>query len=179
MLTQKEIKTKVNKIGKTLFPKIRFVKDTHKKTNKGNRLIMVQNCETNEVAIREYTSLLKGRNPWNKKHVRYEERFIHPKVKSALKKLNLSFKQEDWISERSRVDFVCTTKNNRKILIEVKCDHTNQSAKKITQQIIRYKNEGKKKFGNLYAGTFLVSQDGTHGYSIKDLALVLKARGFA
>lgn len=141
----------------------------------GNLLVKVRNKVTKKVRVVQYGHLVySGHNPYNLTQERHEERVIHPKVKSFLKKLNLEIEQEVKISERSRVDFVCTNKLGRKIIIEVKSDKKRHCVNNLTEQISRYQTDGKKKYGNKFSKTYLVSMNGTYGFSLKELQKVLR-----
>lgn len=115
--------------------------------------------------------------PEHATHYLHEKNIAQPMILSFLKKSGLKVEKEFSLSKNSKVDFLCTNKNNRKFIIEVKADTKNNRHSKINNQITKYKKEGKKKFGNTYAGTFLVSPNGTYGYSLSELKQVLKQKG--
>jgi RecB family endonuclease NucS len=77
------------------------------------------------------------------------------------------------------VDFLVTNKKGRKVIIEVKSDKKKHTKNDLTEQISRYQTDGKKKFGNLYAKTFLVSLNGRYGLTLKEMALQMKQMGLA
>jgi hypothetical protein len=171
------IKNRVNKLGARATPTFRFIRDTGTKTVFGKRLIEIQNCLTGKNCITSFDKISIGQNPWNTSQDCHEKRIVHPQILKMLKKMNLKIDQEVVISSKSRLDFICTNKDNRKIQIEVKSDKKQHSRNSLKEQISRYKSEGKRKYGNNYAGTFLVSLTGKYGLSIKELPLILKAKG--
>jgi len=173
---QEEIKSQINRVGARSNPRFKFISEMGRAKN-GERLIKVINLKTKQTVVRQMNDLKLGKNPWNETQDRHEERVIHPMVKTILKKLNLSFEHETRISRRSRVDFVLTNRNNRKILLEIKSDKKSHSSKELTEQISKYKTDGKLKYGNAYAATILVSPNGRYGFPLKDLPAILKQKG--
>lgn len=174
------IKKRVNYVGilsKNRLERFSFFSLAGRASN-GNLLVRIQNKINKKTKIAQYSDLVNSlKNPFNLSKERHEEEVVHPKIKQFLKKMNLIIEQEVKISNRSRVDFVCTNRNGRKILIEVKSDKKHHSSKQLSEQISRYKNDGKKKYGNNYAKTYLVSLKGKYGYSISDLSAILKQEG--
>jgi len=172
-----EIKNDINKIGAKSNPRYKFVGDTGKYKNH-QRLIKIQNLKTKKNITYPMDELKRGKNPWNETQERHETQKVHPKIKAVLNKLNIKFEHEVQLSRRSRVDFVLTNKDNRKILIEVKSDKKQHSKKSLTEQISKYKTDGKLKYGNSYATTLLVSLNGRYGLPLKELKSVLEQKGF-
>lgn len=113
-------------------------------------------------------------NPFGRDY--HETNVVQPKFKNLLEKLGGQVECEVKISKKSRVDFVYTNSKGRKIIIEVKSDIKRHTSSDLETQISRYKQEGKKKYGNKYLGTFLVSEKGTYGYSMKELKTLLISR---
>lgn len=172
-----ELKEKVNKVGLKSTPKFIFINDTGKRQGH-NRFISIQNVTTKEIKNADLGNILKGRNPWNKECDRHEHSFVHPKIKGFLNKFNITIDQEVKISKRSRVDFICTNTLGKKILIEVKSDKKWHSSNDLKKQIKKYQTDGKIKFGKNYLKTYLVSLNGTYGYSMKELKMILKQDKF-
>lgn len=110
------------------------------------------------------------------KHDRHEENVAQPKVQRELKKMGLLVQKEKRITKISRVDFLCKNHKKEIILIEVKSDLKRHTKNDIQKQISRYKKEGKLKYGNLYRGTFLISNK--YGISITDLKKILIQKSF-
>lgn len=173
-LPKEEVERQINAIGGKASPAYKYV--SHKREN-GRTLIKIQNLVTKSMAYSEMSNLKRGRNPWNEDQDRHEERIVHPKVKKFLQGLNYKVDQEVIISKRSRVDFICTNKDGRKILIEVKSDKKEHSSNSISTQLNKYRTDGKKKFGNSYAKTYLVSLEGTYGFSLNELKRILRQDG--
>lgn len=180
------VREKVNEIGnlsKNASERFEFVSwKPSKKVNGKTQpaVIVVRNKVTKERKKVIYGNLVNlKRNPFNSSQNRYEENVVHPKVLRVLKKMGFkSIEHEVKISNRSRLDFLCTTKKDKKIIIEVKSDKTKHSKKALTEQTRRYATDGKRKFGSKFADVLLVSPKGLHGgYALKDLPLVLKQKG--
>lgn len=173
------IKDQINKIGKkgkNSDEHFEFHKIL-KKTAYRHRFIEVKNISSGKKKSIRLTQILNGTNPFRNEKFCHEVNVVQPQINKALKKLGFKVKKEVYLSKKSRIDFLCTNKQGKKIIIEVKSDIKRHDSKNLTEQISRYKTEGKKKFGKEYAGTFLVSLKGRYGYSIKELPLVLKAKG--
>ena len=149
------------------------------KTKHNTMLVKIKNRATHKIRTVQYSHLVwAGHNPFNLTHDCHEVNVIHPKVKSYLSKLDLKIEQEVKISEHSRVDFVCTNKLGKKIIIEVKSDIKRHTSKNLTAQINRYIRDGKKLYGKDFKRTYLVSINGTYGFSLKELGLMLKQDNF-
>lgn len=180
------VRDRVNALGKkTKHRDEQFVFVSWKPSKKVNgktqpAVIVVRNKVTKERKKVIYGNLVNlKRNPFNSSQNRYEENVVHPKVLRVLKKMGFkSIEHEVKISNRSRLDFLCTTKKDKKVIIEVKSDKTKHSKKVLTEQTRRYATDGKRKFGSKFADVLLVSPKGLHGgYALKDLPLVLKQKG--
>lgn len=111
---------------------------------------------------------------FSEKQERHEENVIHPKVVKYLKSIGLDVEQEVIISRRSRVDIIATNKHGRKILVEVKSDKKIHTQNSLSEQVTRYQTDGKKKYGNAYAKTFLVSLNGRYGLTLEEMKLQMK-----
>ena len=173
--TQAQLMKKINSLGQKSLPNYRFV-DTFCKNSV--RYVKIQNVKTNKYSVKRYDVLITGSNPWNDTHNRYECKEVQPKVNRALKQMGLWVEREVSISKTSRVDFVVTNKDGRKMIIEVKSDKSFWSKNSLLSQKNKYMRDGKKKYGNSYAGTFLVSLKGKINLclSIDNLEKVLKSK---
>jgi DNA-binding sugar fermentation-stimulating protein len=101
---------------------------------------------------------------------RHEEKIVQPRVQKFLLSRFPRVDKEVNLSRNSRGDFVITTKESRKIVIETKSDKKYESPLKIKSQLTRYKRAAKLKYGNAYLGTFCVSLQGNDiCYSLKEL----------
>lgn len=148
------------------------------RTERGLLLVKVLNKKTKTIKTTQYGHLVyAGHNPFNQTQDRHEENVIQPKIKSFLRKQGLLVEEEVYISRRSRVDFLCTNKKGKKIIIEVKSHKKRHTGKDLTSQIKKYNIDGKRKFKNKFSEAFLVSMNGRYGYSLNDLKLVLKQKG--
>lgn len=176
-LDHQSIKNQVNSFGKNQ-PKdtrFKFVSVLKKNEGKRRRAFVRIKClytgEEREIVLRNLLDPRSKSNPFIRDN--HEKQVVQPKFKSFLEKLGGRVDCEVIISKKSRVDFVYTNSKGRKIIIEVKSDIKRHSKGCLETQISRYKQEGKKKYGNKYLGTFLVSEKGTYGYSMKELKTLL------
>lgn len=148
------------------------------RTPAGHLVVKILNKKTKTIKTVQYGHLVyANHNPFNQSQDRHEENIIQPKVKTFLRKHGLLVEEEVYISKRSRVDFLCTNKKGKKIIIEVKSHKKRHTGKDLTSQIKKYNIDGKRKFKHKFSETFLVSINGRYGYSLNDLKLVLKQKG--
>ena len=173
------VKEVVNKLGLKSKNKAEQFYFVSMKYSGRNISVFIRNKKTHRRKKVLYQNLLLSGNPFCLTQDRYEERVIHPLVKRELKKMGFKLiEQEVRLSARSRLDFLCTTFKDKKVIIEVKSDKRKHSKKDLTDQTKKYSIDGRKKFGDKFMGVYLVSLKGlTGGYRLKDLSLVLKQKG--
>lgn len=170
--------SQITKIGLSYVGDERFICLRLVKKQGNNHLFAeVKQKNTGKKKVVRVDGLKHGYNPFRQTPEKHEENIVQPVIQKALKSWGLTTTKEVYLSRKSRLDFLCTNKKGRKIIIEVKSDKKRHSSKDLTEQLSRYRVEGKKKFGNAYAGTFLVSIKGRYGYSLDELRMILKAKG--
>lgn len=172
-----EVKKVINKLGrckKRLDEQFSFVGFAGRRGQ--HLLVEIKNSKNKKKVTRRYCDIQRGRNPFNSNYDFHEVNVVQPKIKKFLKSLNFIVEEEVCLSKRSRIDFVCTNKQGKKILIEVKSDKKEHFQVSLTSQLTKYKVDGKRKYKNKYAGVFLVSENGSYGYSIKELKKYFKQK---
>lgn len=171
----------VNKIGsssKNKKEQFRFV--SWFRDSQNYIVVKIKNRKTGEIKYCRYSMMVhRKENPFCETQNRHEIKVVHPKVKKELLKMGfLEIDQEVRISKRSRLDFLCTTKKGKKIIIEVKSDKRKHSLKELKTQTKKYDVDARRVFKGDFAGVFLVSLKGIHGgYALKDLSKILRQKG--
>ena len=165
ILSDKDIKKTVNKMGKKGTPKFKFVSIVDRKPP---ITVKIENIKTKEQKNHSYALIRNNSNPWDNNHL-IELKVVQPEVESKLKLLGIEFKREVNIGPGCRVDFVCTLSNGKKVLIECKSDKRNYSKNALDGQIKRYIEAAKEKYKKIFHSIYLVSLKGIHGISVEEL----------
>lgn len=171
-LSNFEIERRTNEIGQNqeYNEKFVFIKKYKYLKNKKNLQIVIENLSTKKRKITNFNSLIRYQHsPFSKIQDLDEIKKVHPKIRTILKEMNLSYEPEVKITKRSKLDFLIYLRNKKVLIIEAKSDKKHWTKDEITFQIKKYNEDGKEKFGDNFIKTILVSPKGRYGISLIEL----------